>query len=248
MIFYFTGTGNSLDIAKRMHKGNEKLLSIAECLKNEEYEFTLNDNEKLGFIFPVYFYNVPNIVKNFISKLTIENTSYTYSIITCGGGIAQTASVLNKELNKRNIKLNYVSKLLMPDNALIYYPIDDIQSNIKLLKTSYEQLEKIKEDINCLKEINFGPTIISDLVGSMYNFSLSTHKFYIETEKCISCKKCENSCPINAIKIINNKPTWVKEKCVKCLACINICPKEAIQYGKLTKKRHRYANPNIFNN
>lgn len=245
MIFYFTGTGNSLDAAKRILEEDEKLYNITSCIKEEKYSFELKKDEKLGFVFPVYFYNIPKIVKDFIANLNIKNVTYTYAIITCGGGIMQSANVLKKELNKRNINLNYASELLMPDNAVIYYGIDSKENNLKVLQSSYEKLKKIKNDIDAKKESKFSGTFISTIVGSMYNVSLSTKKFYVENEKCISCKKCELNCPIEAIKLIDGKPVWIKNNCIKCLACINRCPKNAIQYGKLTKKRHRYENPNI---
>lgn len=57
MIFYFTGTGNSLQVAKNI--GNcqgEELISISSlmCKEKEFYEFSLENTEKVGFVFPVY--------------------------------------------------------------------------------------------------------------------------------------------------------------------------------------------------
>lgn len=245
MIFYFTGTGNSKNVANRLIKKGERLVNIVDCLKNNEYKFELKNDEALGFIFPVYFYNVPKIVRDFIEKLEVKNTSYVYSIITCGGGIMQSGNVLYKELSKRNIKLNYVKELLMPDNAMIYYAIDSQDKNNELLKSSYQKLELIKKEIEDRKESKFKGTLISDLVGSMYNTSLSTKKFYVEKDKCVSCGLCEINCPVEAIKLINGKAIWMKKECIKCLACINKCPRQAIQYGKFTKKRYRYQNPNV---
>ncbi|MBZ9608015.1 MULTISPECIES: hypothetical protein [Clostridium] len=47
MIFYFSGTGNSLYIAKSIAmQNNENLISIAATMKkdNESYEYTLKDS------------------------------------------------------------------------------------------------------------------------------------------------------------------------------------------------------------
>lgn len=60
--FYFTGTGNSLYIAKKV--GGD-LFSIPQVLKGNQYVFK---DEKIGIIFPTYGLSVPNIVKEFIEK------------------------------------------------------------------------------------------------------------------------------------------------------------------------------------
>ena len=74
MIFYFTGTGNSLYAAQNVAaKQGDKLISIAECLKNNTVDFTLRDDEKIGFVFPIYFWGLPTIVVDFISRLNFKN-------------------------------------------------------------------------------------------------------------------------------------------------------------------------------
>jgi epoxyqueuosine reductase QueG len=42
----------------------------------------------------------------------------------------------------------------------------------------------------------------------------------------------------------DDKPKWL-HKCEHCVACISWCPVQGIQYGKRTKARRRYQNPEI---
>ena len=55
MIFYFTGTGNSLYAAQKLADDGEKIVSIVDALRSKTFHYTLKDNEPLGFVFPVYF-------------------------------------------------------------------------------------------------------------------------------------------------------------------------------------------------
>ena len=72
-----------------------------------------------------------------------------------------------------------------------------------------------------------------------------TSNFYVE-DSCIGCGLCEKKCPVEAIKMVDKKPVWVKEKCAMCLGCLHRCPKFAIQYGDGATKRHgQYTNPNV---
>ena len=50
MIFYFTGTGNSLFAAKRLLNAEESLINIADAIKNNQYEYNIADEENVGFV------------------------------------------------------------------------------------------------------------------------------------------------------------------------------------------------------
>lgn len=246
MIFYFTGTGNSLFAAKRLLNKNEKLINIAEAMHKSEYEYKAEDNEAVAFIFPVYFYTIPSIVSEFISKIKIDNASYIYAVITCGGSIHQAGSILKKLLKQNDLTLNYVSELLMPDNSMLFYQIPPISKASKRLEKAEIRLKEIQRDISNRTEIQINDfTLISDIVSLGYKWSNKTAKFYAD-KNCIACGLCQIICPEKAIMIKDGKPEWTKESCSKCSACINRCPKEAIQYGSLTKRRNRYRNPIVF--
>ena len=54
--FYFTATGNSLYVAKRI--GGE-LYSIPQMLENKRLEF---EDEAIGIVLPCYGWGIPNMV------------------------------------------------------------------------------------------------------------------------------------------------------------------------------------------
>lgn len=84
MVFYFTGTGNSKYIAKKIAEAlEEPLISIAEAYRNNEFTYELKENEKLGFVYPVHAWAPPTIVKRFIKKLNLKytkNTAYLFHL------------------------------------------------------------------------------------------------------------------------------------------------------------------------
>ena len=243
MIIYFTGTGNSLFAAKSLLDENERLVSMAELMKSNEYTIELEENERLGLIFPVYYYTVPSIVKEFLEKVVIKNADYVYSVITCGGGTAKASVVLKKILEGKGIKLSYFMELLMPDNSMLFYQIPSVEMSHERLDKASDKLKTIKEDIRDRKTTSIGDFKgVSAIMGAASNLSSGTKKFYAE-DTCIGCGLCERNCPQQVIKLENKKPVWTKENCCKCSACINRCPVKAIQYGKGTKKRNRYVNP-----
>ena len=80
IIFYFSGTGNCLMVAKIISKElNEcEIISMAKpFILTEQYD-------RIGFIFPTYYEGLPKKVIEFIEKTNFENNkkSYYYSINT----------------------------------------------------------------------------------------------------------------------------------------------------------------------
>ena len=65
MIFYFTGTGNSLYIAKEL---DEEIISIPQVIKQERLEFAA---DSIGIVCPVYGHEMPGMVKEFINKASL---------------------------------------------------------------------------------------------------------------------------------------------------------------------------------
>lgn len=53
----------------------------------------------------------------------------------------------------------------------------------------------------------------------------------VNEEKCTGCGTCEEVCPVEAIKVENEKAVVDQETCVDCGTCIEECPEKAISEG-----------------
>lgn len=254
MIFYFSGTGNSLDAAKNIGDyNNEELVSISKQMKSKDgkFEYTLRKDETIGFVFPVYAWAPPEMVLEFIKKLKFNNynDNYIFSVATCGENIGNTMKVVDNYLKKKGMKLNSGFSLVMPNNYIIMGDIDSQEVQKKRLKAAEETLKNINEIIKERKsgvfevERGFLPVVLTSVINPLFNkHAMDTKKFYVR-DNCTSCGLCERVCNAKTIKV-NGKPQWGKA-CTQCLACIHLCPVKAIQYGKNTKNKGRYKNPNI---
>ena len=101
MIFYFSGTGNSKWIANQLSKvQKEDLVFIPDALRDGTSEFCLREDEKVGFVFPIYSWAPPAIVLRFIQKLSLKgyNGQYLFFVCSCGDDTGLTQKVLTKAL------------------------------------------------------------------------------------------------------------------------------------------------------
>ncbi len=52
-------------------------------------------------------------------------------------------------------------------------------------------------------------------------------KMFID-DNCAGCGLCVESCPVEAITLLDNKAVIDKAICIECASCIDVCPFEAI--------------------
>lgn len=73
MIFYFSGTGNSQYVAEQLaERLGDKLVSIAQCVDEGTYTFNVTRDERVGIVCPTYYFGLPGIVEQFLSRLELK--------------------------------------------------------------------------------------------------------------------------------------------------------------------------------
>jgi Fe-S-cluster-containing hydrogenase component 2 len=50
----------------------------------------------------------------------------------------------------------------------------------------------------------------------------------VDKEKCTGCGSCVEACPVDAIKVENDKAVIDNDECIDCGTCVDECPEEAI--------------------
>ena len=165
-----------------------------------------------------------------------------------GSGSGNSESTLREILDSKGIKLNASFTVAMPDNYVLMFKQKSPEAKNKMLAKADEKLKEISELISAKKDTPVKNSKVPKIL------MWATRKFFIPSQKkvkgfsvnenCISCGLCEKICPMNIIKIQDNKPVWIKDNCACCLACLHRCPKQAINRGN-SAKNGRYINPNV---
>ena len=251
IIYYFTGTGNSLAAAKKMADalGDCELVPIA-ALKDTEGPIT-PQADRVGIVCPVYFNGLPVMVDAFAGRLDLSHSQYTFSVVTYGGSGASSAlRQLDDILKKRQghgLDAGFMAK--MPGNYVLMYSSPAGTKREKLLAIADEQLTAITAAVSRCEKRNLPTSFLANLIHTLMYPRFASHvhdndrKFSV-SDKCTSCGTCVAICPAGNIELVEGKPVW-KHHCELCCGCIHLCPVQAIQAGPGTEKRTRYRNPSV---
>ena len=245
MVFYFTATGNSLYVAKQL---DEERLSIPQEMNKENRHYKA---ERIGIVCPLFEFEIPSLVKDFIQDSEFE-AGYFYLVVTYGmhhGGVAERTQAWLQSIGKA---ADYVNTIIMHDNALIVFNMDQ-QRSVEAEKQVDAHIDAIKSDIAAKRtmvqqapadEIDFYQNFVAWIkkTGPMYAFPL-----YRATDSCVGCGTCTRVCPRGCIHLEDKRPVWDYSRCANCMACIQACPTKAIQFITVKEPNPdaRYRNPHI---
>lgn len=150
-IYYFSSTGNSLDIGKVISIEIES--SLIPMVGNQGCEC---ESDLIGLVYPTYFWGLPHIVEEFIENLMIQaKNPYIFAITlakTSGGGLGS----INLLQKGKGFRLNYGKPIHSVSNCIVEYDvnlttIDKVTQNARTQAITFSKDILLKKQNNCKK-------------------------------------------------------------------------------------------------
>jgi len=248
VIYYFTGTGNSLKIAKNL-AAQLKDTALVRISKDNLNPDKQDKPKTLGIIFPVYYYGLPAMVKTFLDNINIDSSTYVYTVATCGGSVGAAIRQVEAALSQKGVKLSAAFSIVMPENYQLMFSAPSKEKQQVLFEKNAKQVIDIGRIINNRETAKFKEKgkyftkAFGGVISSTFKPNKKDRGFWTQ-ESCNGCSLCSRVCPAGNIAMEQGKPSW-KHQCELCLACMQWCPRQSIQYNKSTLKKGRYTHPDI---
>lgn len=247
MVLYFSGTGNSEYVAKRIgQETGQKPLNLFKKIKDRDF-LGIHSDSPWVIVAPTYAWRIPHILHEWLEKSDLSGSKEIYFVMTCGGSIGNSGKYLKNLCHAKNMDYLGCFPIVMPENYIALFSTPSKEDALKTISRAETEISKMADLIKNGKAFPEPSITIKDKLNSgivndiFYPVFVHAKKFYAK-DTCISCGKCANVCPLSNIRIESGKPVWGND-CTHCMACISRCPCEAIEYGKHSKGMARYTCP-----
>ncbi|UCC16668.1 MAG: EFR1 family ferrodoxin [Dehalococcoidales bacterium] len=249
-IYYFSGTGNSLHVAKELQKRlpDTDLIPILSLINKDTI---ITTGTTVGFVCPHYASTLPKIVRTFIKKLNMDSAEYLFAIVTRGRTETMAFLEIDKILKGKRRRLDSFFAITMPSGSepLVKGYTDRITDE-RILRLESEMLERLdtiqsnilNREVSRIRDTGDGTRPPSYIVPFLPLLRLVTPLLVrfgklVETSfdlyhdgKCTGCGLCEEVCLAKKIQMDGEYPVWRETiQCQGCFACLNFCPLESIQ-------------------
>jgi hypothetical protein len=144
-IFYYTGTGNSLWVARKLADalGNADVVSMS----GHWDETKRIDPGATGLVFPVYIWGVPAPVLRFVKNMKVVPDSYIFAIAVNGGQVSNTLVQLKGIMAQNRLNLSAGFQIKMPSNYIPWGGPGPTEEQQKLFDLAQKKVMRIAESI-----------------------------------------------------------------------------------------------------
>jgi ferredoxin/flavodoxin len=232
---YFSGTGNTKYCVEQFLNcfgDNNPAVSIeAENLKDAFVE-----DDMIVFAYPVYFSNIPKIVRDFIVEHKHDFAGKNIFVIaTMGIFSGDGTGCAARLLKKYGAKIIGGLHIIMPDcvgdmKLLKFTP----EKNKQIIKKAEDRIKfsakRLKEGNPTKEGLNIFYHLAGLFVQRLWFYGKTASykdKPDIDLQKCIGCGLCIKNCPMNNLEKTNEKIIF-KKRCTICYRCVNHCPTGAL--------------------
>lgn len=255
VIYYFSGTGNTKwavnELCRNLMQENHACTAISIDEKGIVPDESIVHADVVGFAFPIFGANMPNIMILFFKKLQkhrdLNNSKPAFILTTAGfvDGFGPFSG--NRYLKSCGFKLLSYVNLKLSNNI----STPKLKSKIQDMESINSRLEKSKlvllKVANCILMnkryvTNIGPYLLPGFVirkilkQAQSNCYLSLS---VDNKRCIKCMRCVNNCPTQSIAYTSDQFHFAPS-CTACMRCYNFCPANAILHFGI------YADPEIY--
>lgn len=262
VIYCFSGTGNSLRASRIIAEeiGGAYIVSVKKGVESD----LASDADMIGFICPVYEWDIPETMKDFAEKLTVNKNAYIFMVATYVAVHGRCFETMDKILREKGTQLHFGKPLRCVASQCIAY--EPFPFPKLMVPYSDSRARVIGKQIAERKTNNYPK--MSSITRKRYDKAMTPflniqHEYdngFFTSDNCVGCGLCSRVCPCKNITMNGKQPLW-NHNCIGCNACVVYCPKKAIMFRTpeayeqldniithhmgLPDKRTRYHNPHI---
>lgn len=246
MIIYFTGTGNSLAVARQLARETGDCAVPLRAVKPDN----LAAERRIGIVFPVYCFDAPLPVREFLAHAKFAPDAYVYVVATCGANVGRAIQTAVRLIAGNGTEVALSRKLRYPDSASVAVGVNANPKCSRCTKAETE-IHAITRDVEVgrrdLREVH--GSLSAALAGTRAGRALVEWAFRQEPDPalCNGCGICAKVCPCLNIEVSDGRARILdRSRCAHCMACVQFCPRQAMTIrGRRVRPECQYHHPGV---
>jgi len=256
-IAYFSGTGNSLAIARYVAErlGGDLVPTIPAADRSRPAA----EADTIGLVFPIYDFRPPSCIFDYLERVQDIESKYVFAICTHGTAApGRSLKRVQAAIESRGGRLSGGFAVPMPHNGVGCGLFSDTK-RASLLQAWKGMAEEICEYVlrRDRGRVDSSSAALAMLSPSMLRLVPVILRFFgalvrrgskglglTASDACTACGVCTRVCPTENIELRDGKPVW-GDRCLTCFACLHWCPEGAISLGGLDVGIAPYHHPDI---
>ena len=143
MIIYFSGTGNTEYVAKRLAQATgDALLDLRGRLQQEDYS-AISGEHRIVLVTPTYAWRIPRIVEEWLQKTPLPDADSIWFVMTCGGEIGNAAKYNIRLAEAKGLRYMGTAQILMPDNYIVMFNAPDAAKSKEIVDAAEPDIEAV---------------------------------------------------------------------------------------------------------
>ena len=200
MVLYFTGTGNSRYLARRIAEGLEMpLYDLNACIKAGDTA-PVQTGRDVVLVTPTYAWRIPRVVSEWLGKTALTGAERIWFVMDCGSEIGNAAGYNRQLAAQKQLKYMGTAQIIMPENYIAMFNAPRKEQARSIVEQAEPALQKVLAQLKAGREFpppreNLYDRLMSGPVNPVfYRFFVKADAFRA-TDACIGCGKCEARCP-----------------------------------------------------
>ena len=173
MILYFSGTGNSRYVAKRLGEAlQDEVVSMNDYLRSGR-QGAFQSETPYVFVTPTYAWRMPRVARAFLARAELSGSRDAYFVLTCGGAVGNAAADVAQLCVEKGLHFCGLQPVVMPDNYLVMFPVPAPDEAARIVRAAAPAIRQAADCIRArepfpARRAGLGGRLLSALVNPLF--------------------------------------------------------------------------------
>ena len=195
MILFFSGTGNSNYVAKRIADTlGDALVNLNDRIKAPDTS-SVETGERVIIVTPTYAWRIPRVVRDWLRKTELRGAKRSWFVMTCGSEIGNADRYNHDLCTEKGLACMGTAQIVMPENYIAMFSAPQADKARQIVAKAEPSIDRAIAAIQSNQPFvptrnNLYDRFMSGPVNPIfYKFFVKADAFTV-SDACIGCGQC----------------------------------------------------------